>query len=447
MPGNRIRLMAAAVAAVSLALTSSVYAADGEPTTQELLEQIKQLQQKVEKLEAKQEENNADVARTVDEIVKDAERRSVMLQTKPFTGNWQSGKFTLQSEDGDFLLHPWFQLQFRNVTNYRENDNGDEEFDNGFEVRRMKIGFDGNVFSPRTTYLFNWASNRNGGNLQLEEAWLRHKLSDAWAIKGGQIKEPFAHESLVSSKRFVAADRTLLTNLFTGGDNYAQGVSLQYTREVLQAEVAFTDGTNSPNDNFQDFPTNNWDYGLAGRVQYKFYGDWSAYDQFSSIAIKKDLAVVGVGADLSAAGNTNQLLHTVDIQYNQQTGLGLFGAYYGRFTANAPIEAGAPATPVDDTYDWGFIAQASYLIPDSKWEPFIRYDCIFFDDLTVGPGAEDTVHEITVGTNYYIHGHDLKFTVDVLWLPNGSPVSDNGSGVLASEDTQFVLRGQFQLLL
>jgi hypothetical protein len=34
-----------------------------------------------------------------------------------------------------------------------------------------------------------------------------------------------------------------------------------------------------------------------------------------------------------------------------------------------------------------------------------------------------------------------------MWLPNGSPVSDSGSGVLASEDTQLVFRGQFQLLL
>jgi hypothetical protein len=436
----------AAAAVASLALTSAgVFAAD-EPTTQELLEQIKQLQQKVEKLEAKQTESNADVARTVEEIVKDAEKRSVLLQTKPFTGNWESGKFTLQSEDGNFLLHPWFQLQFRNVTNYRE-DGDDEEFDNGFEVRRMKFGFDGNVFSPKTTYMFLWATNRNGGGPQLEEAWLRHKLSDTWAIKGGQLKDPFAHESLTSSKRLLAADRTLLTNLFTGGDNFVQGVSAQYTRDAWMAEVAFTDGTNSPNDNFQDFPTNNWDYGLSGRVQYKLFGDWSAYEQFTSLKNKKDLAVVGGGADISGAGNTTQFLHTLDVQYNQTTGLGLYGAYYGRFTGNAPVEAGAPATPVDDTYDWGFIAQASYLIPDSKWEPFLRYDFIKFDDFTVGAGAEDTVHEITVGTNYYIHGHDLKFTVDVMWLPNGSPVSDSGSGVIASDDTQFVLRGQFQLLL
>jgi hypothetical protein len=448
MSKNRIRL-AAAAAVASLALSSATVKAADDPTTQELLEQIKQLQAKVERMEAKQTLNNADVARTVDEIVRDAEKRSVLLQTKPFTGNWQSGKFTLESEDGDFVMHPWFQLQLRNVTNYREDaaGDGDDEWDNGFEVRRMKFGVDGNVFSPKTTYLFNWATNRNGGNLQLEEAWLRHQLNDRWAIKGGQLKDPFAHESLTSSKRLLAADRTLITNVFTGGDNYVQGITAQYTREAWMAEVGFTDGTNTFNDNFQDFPTNNWDYGVAGRVQYKLFGDWPAYEQFTSLKNKNDLAVVGAGADISAAGNTTQFLHTVDVQYNQTSGLGLYGAYYGRHTKDAPVEAGAPVTPTGDTYDWGFIAQVGYLIPDSRWEPFVRYDFIKFDDFTVAGGGEDTVHEITVGTNYYIHGHDLKLTVDVMWLPNGSPVSDSGSGVLASEDTQLVFRGQFQLLL
>jgi hypothetical protein len=437
-----------AAAVASLALTSAgVHAAD-EPTTQELLAQIKQLQAKVEKLETKQTENNADVARTVDQIVKDAEQRSVFMEAIPFEGNWQAGKFTLKSDDGNFVLHPWFQLQFRNVTNFRDGaPGGDSDVQNGFEVRRMKFGVDGNVYSPNTTYLFLWATNRNTGNLVLEEAWLRHKLDDNWSIKGGQMKDPFAHESLTSSKRLLAADRTILTNLFTGGDNFVQGVSLGYGRDALQAELAFTDGTNAPNDNFQDFPTNTWDFGVAGRVQYKLFGDWAAYEQFTSLNDKHDLAVVGGGFDVSEAGNSDQFLHTVDIQYNQTTGLGLYGAYYGRYTTNAPIGTGGPPAGDSDTYDWGFIAQGSYLIPDSKWEPFIRYDFIMFDDATVGAGVDDTLHEIAVGANYYIHGHDLKLTVDVLWLPNGSPVSDTGSGVLASDDTQFVLRGQFQLLL
>ena len=42
-----------------------------------------------------------------------------------------------------------------------------------------------------------------------------------------------------------------------------------------------------------------------------------------------------------------------------------------------------------------------------------------------------------------------KFTVDLSYLPNGSPVNFDAGGVLDPDanTSQFVLRGQFQLLL
>ena len=32
--------------------------------------------------------------------------------------------------------------------------------------------------------------------------------------------------------------------------------------------------------------------------------------------------------------------------------------------------------------------------------------------------------------NYYLHGHAAKITADVVYLPNGDPVGDDGSDVL-----------------
>jgi hypothetical protein len=458
---------AGTLAAAGLISTASAAASDSAPaasdggstasaseaTTRQLLEQVKQLLQKVQQLEARQEQqqrrSSADVAATVEQIYQDAARRSAMLEALPLSSNWQAGKFILRSEDGNFLLHPWLQMQLRGTANYRDDASGagGSDFESGFELRRMKFGFDGNVFSPDVTYLFNWATNRNTGNPELEEAWVRAKVSDDWSVRGGQMKDPFARESLISSKKFLAADRTVLTDTFTGGDNYVQGVSAGYAREALQAEVALTDGMNSPNQNFQDFPTTNWNFGVAGRVQYKLFGDWGAYDQFTSLGDKHDLMVVGGGLDWSQGGNTDQILQTVDVQYNQTSGLGLFGALYGRYTRNAPKGTGAATAVQNDTYDWGLIAQASYLIPNSKWEPFARYDFIHFDADSIPAGAGQDVNEIAVGVNYYVHGHDAKFTFDLSYLPDGSPVSDSGSDVLSSDDDELLLRGQFQLLL
>ncbi len=431
------------LAAFVLTVPAAAFA--GAPA--DVQKQIDELQQQVAQLQAQQAK--ADQA-VIDAVRKDAEHRRPfsLSDAAPFANNYDSGRFILQSDDGNFLLHPWFQLQIRNGTTYRDRVSKadvDSDLQNGFEIRRMKFGVDGNAFSPATTYSIYWNTDRNTGTLTLEEAWVRTKISDDWAVRGGQMKDLFAHESLVSSKKVLATELTLLTDLFAGGSNYVQAALISYSHDAFQFEGGLTDGANESNRNFQDFPTNAWDYGAVGRVQYKVMGDWSAYDQFSSLNLKKDLLVFGGAVDYSEAGNTGQLLHTVDVQYNNTAGLGLFGAYYGRFTRNAPKSVTAVAT--DDTYDLGFIAQASYLIPDTKWEPFARYDFIKFDSNSVAAGDRETVHEITAGVNYYFHGQAAKFTLDVTYLPNGSPFSDTGSDVLSSPNSEIVVRGQFQLLL
>jgi hypothetical protein len=181
-------------------------------------------------------------------------------------------------------------------------------------------------------------------------------------------------------------------------------------------------------------------------VQYKIFGDWSAYDQFTSLNDKHDLLVVGAGVDWSEGGDSDQILQTADVQYNQTSGLGLYGALYGRSMRNAPKGIGA-AGGTNDTFDWGAIAQASYLIPQSKWEPFVRYDYINFDSADVPAGTSTDLNEISLGANYYLHGHDAKFTFDLTYLPGGSPGADSGADVLSSNGDQFLFRGQFQLLL
>jgi len=226
-----------------------------------------------------------------------------------------------------------------------------------------------------------------------------------------------------------------------------QGVAAGYTHNSVQAEVAFTDGQNESNRNFQDFSTNAWDFGVASRVQYKFFGDWTGYGQFTSLGLKKNLLVAGAGVDWSEGGDTDQVLQTVDLQYNNTNCLGLFAALYGRYTANGPKSATVAAANETDRYDWGAIAQASYLVPETKAEPFLRYDYIGFDSNSVAAGAEQDVDEITAGVNYYAFGQAAKFTLDVTYLPNGTPVADMGSDVEASTTSEVVFQIPFQLVL
>jgi hypothetical protein len=453
---RRLRSAVASALAVVGVLGLASVASAAEPTQAELMQQIKNLQTKVEALEAKQQAttqriDSREVDATVNSVLHDADDRSKFMQAQGFTAGYNKGKFLIQSEDGNFTLHPNFQFQPRYAANYRENSKqagSESDTQAGFEIRRMKFGFDGNVFSPDLSYLFLWATDRSTGSPVLEEAWVRYVFGKDWAVKGGQFKNPLAHESLVSSKRQLAVERDLLTDNFTGGDNFVQGISLAWDDGAeglpLRAEVAYTDGANAPNQNFQDFPINKADFGVAGRVEYLAFGDWKQYEDFSALDNTQNLLAFGLGADLTEAGNTDTLVYTADAQW-EVGALGLYAAYYGRNVEDARIGTGATATD-QNLNDWGYVVQAAYLI--DKIEPFGRLDFIHFDADGLAAGVENEVYEITVGANYYIKGHNAKFTADVVYLPNGTPVADSGGDVLASPgETEVIFRAQFQLLL
>jgi hypothetical protein len=321
-----------------------------------------------------------------------------------------------------------------------------DDIQNGFEIRRLKFGFDGNVITPDLTYMLQFAVDRKTGNTQLEMAWAKYHFADTpFSIRGGQFKEALDHEQLLASKFFVAADRTIADDYFIGGEGFVQGVSLVIDGGgALRGEVDFTDGIKSFNNNFQDYPTTGIpaDWGTNGRVEYKLFGDWADYDHLSNLGTKKNTLVVGAGADYTEAGHTATLTHVADAHLLTPSGLGLYGAFLGRYTKENTI-----SKFTGDTYDWSFRAQASYVI-GTHWEPFLQYEYIRFDKNTFAVGVRDELHAIRGGVSYYLYGHNAKLTFDATYLPNGSPIADDGAGVLQNNNhNEIVGRAQFQLLL
>jgi len=256
----------------------------------------------------------------------------------------------------------------------------------------------------------------------------------------------------MSSKKLLAVERTFLQDVLGLGDNFVQGVTLIYgdNKGPFRAEVGFTDGVGSANTDFTNTVVNadgttsrTANFGLAGRVEYKAFGNWKSYDDFTALGNKEDLLVFGLGADWTQNGDVQAILHTADVQFETASGLALYGAFLGRATQNGKTAGGS----VEDLYDWGAMAQAAYLL-DQKWEIFARYDYTDFDSDSLSAGTQNKVHEITGGVNYYMHGHTAKFTVDLTWLPNGTPRGDGGADILSNNDEdELILRAQFQLLI
>ena len=468
---SRYRLAAFLTAAIGAAASAQSRAADSPatppaspataPTQQELLEKINALQSEVTELKKQQNasttaEQKLETQRAVDaavtQVQADAERHSQLFDLSDgnaIVAQHTDSGFKFHTVDGNYSVNPWLQLQFRYETTYRSQTATGDDTQSGFEVRRLKFGADGNLFGPNLTYFLQFSVDRTSGNTLLELAWAKYHFQNTpFSVQFGNIKDPLDHEQIISSRYMNPIERTLVDDIFAHGEGFAKGVTLTYEdKGPLRAAGSFTGGLNNYNTNFEEYPTNADNWGTAGRVEYKFFGDWKDYDtHFSAYGTQQDTLIAGVAADWTEAGKGGVLTHVLDAEYLTQSGLLLYGAYLGRYTRNDTVGTGKTAT-VNDTYDSTLRIQASYAI-DQHWEPYLQYEYIHFDPKGLAAKSEDEVHVIRLGTSYYFHGHNAKFQTDVSYLPNGSPEADTGSGVLLDNGhSELIWRAQFQLLL
>ena len=346
------------------------------------------------------------------------------------------------SGNGDFAIHPFTLLQIRNTTDLRQHNATNDQYDaqNGFEIRRMQLGAEGNAFTPDLSFRIFIQTDRSGGDASLFDAWLKYHFHDTpFYIEGGQFKSPFAHEQMIFDRTMMAADRTLTDDILSDGEAFSQGVMGIYQTDAIRAKLQFTNGYGTNDVNFEDPALRPGYFGVGTRDELKLMGKWSDYDQFTSLGDSSNLLVGGIGCDETQVNPGNVLHGTADVQWNDGP-LGLYGSYVGRYTS----QNGAAG----DTYDYGPMVQASYLLDPRHLEVFGRFDYLKFDGKEFAAGTNTNIDEITAGINYYFFGQNLKFTTDATYLPNGSPVDDNGSGVLVSSGgSEWVFRVQMQFAL
>jgi hypothetical protein len=179
-----------ALLAATLGLGATAAWAD-QPSQADLQKQVDQLQSQVKDLQT-QRANPAfsakDVDATVDSVMHDANLRSqLMAESGGFTGGWMDDRFTISSADGRYSMSPGLQLQFRTTTTYNDKVNGgDANTDNGFEMRRLKLQFAGTAITKDLQYYVEWATDRVGGSLVNEQAFVEYKFADSFSVKAGQ---------------------------------------------------------------------------------------------------------------------------------------------------------------------------------------------------------------------------------------------------------------------
>lgn len=498
-------LKAAAMALAVLAGTASLAWADPTPTSTQpdVNTEIQALRARIDQLESQQKQQQAQheqeqQQQALAQTERDADRHSSFLDATGITGGYDpaSNRFFIRSEDGNFSLRPWFHFQFRGIANERNDFQGmgsdKSETNVGFEVRRIRFGFDGNMFTPDLQYFFNWTTNRTAGNANvtgtsgstkgttigtvtnslggvpiLEEAWIKYRFHETpFYVQAGQVHDPLLHEEMTSSRYRHSAEISLTGDIFANGDAFTEGVMGIFDpgatdpSSPVRAEAGVNHGMRSANTNFFDYPNNGgynaFDYGVAGRVEYKVMGRWKDYAQVAAVGVTEPLLVFGAGADYSERGHIGQTVAAIDGMYADQHGLMVYGEFLDRYTTHnfgyysqSPVGASItnpnnPAYANKPTNEYSALIEAGYMF-NNLVEPFGRFE--YMKLAGTAAGTNPWVQAVTGGVNLWLEGHRLKLTGEVIYLPKGIPFDDTPNDVLAQPNGKSEVVGEIQLQL
>jgi hypothetical protein len=499
----------AAAILLAAAAPHTAHAAVSDDDFNKLKEQFSQLQAKdealksrVAELESKENNNWLTQERTdqiraiVQGVLADAKTRGPFGGSTGASVGYDHG-FFIQTDDHNFRLAIGGVLQARyEYARHHADDaafttkplaQGNTENSSGFDIRRARINFTGNAFSPNLFYRLegDFYGSATGG-FTVTDAYAGYAFNDHLKIRAGAFKTPFtkaeqiydANLQLERSEVNFPFDpqRSLGLSLF--GDilpdhwgyeiNANDGAKTNTLRYVDTSSTVTTITSTAT-------PTYNLDNRLAfyGRTQYAAGGTendftdeadlradtrpfaWMAggavgYESQNSSAAafaQSSLPIVGLGSNDSPgflkayALNGDLYRGTLDWSAKYQ-GLSInTAAYFQQINANpfaGSATAGLPYnTSKTSFFQQGYSAQVSYMLLPHRFEVVGRAG-VLLDE-----GDPNMAEYYTLGANYYLYGNNAKILADLNYTPEASYT--DASTLQINNTQEIVLRVQFQL--
>jgi hypothetical protein len=427
----------------------------------------------------------------VQDVLADSQTRTSLQDSGAMAGYKAGNGFFLSSQNGSFTMHIKGQVQARWVMSHIGDDDNttvpagaqnfaqDNNTDWGFQVRRAKVKFQGNVVDKTWHYQVNgeFGQNGNGGAFQFQEAMITHDMNDNMSLTFGQFKAPWLREELVSSANQLAVERSLVNEYFNA--DRVVGVMLGYKTDAWRLDVAYNNGALTPFNNGAANPYTNTSsannptkYAVQGRFEYKMSGDWSDFDSFTSSPGDDQAMMLGFAAMTQSWNGTigtalgGGVINPASYLTDETSMWGVTADFSAKFSGLSIFASvtyqnydfgdvvGANGEQLSSVNPWGFVGQAGYSLND-EWEVFGRFSWANnrgINDPNFGQaGAADAkLSLLTVGANYFINSN-VKFTAD--W---GLNLNDSLSGVWVDQaatgwretnaGNEWVLRAQLQLL-
>lgn len=308
---------------------------------------------------------------------------------------------TRRSENSSLKINGLAQFRY---TYSNQNIESGNDAGYGFEVRRVRLDFSGNLNDNMSFRISPIV--RNEENVTLQDMYL-HYTDQSLGVTIGQFRPIFLQELNVQDENIVGTEHSILASSF--GQTYTQGVqgTLDFDRVTFAA--SFTDGRNMEN---TPVSTNSNNYGVTARGDIYLISrnaessSWTLggailhEDDFTTYTVDTEMLVKNFSATLA------YILHTSDFMENVN------GAY------------------------------ATIAIGD-RFQPFIRQEYATADQLS------DDLLVTYFGLNSNFMNRSVRWTNEVgySWNEISSEFNLENSGFSSvGEDPQFVLRSSLQFL-
>ncbi len=379
----------------------------------------------------------------------------------------------LRIEDSPFLMriNGWGQVRHTVL-----NSNGVNPDVNQFQLKRARLIFSGNAFTPDFAYFLQLdGRSSSGDDIRLLDYFLTYDIGHhVWGYEKGTIgfrtgkyKMPFTMARYLSGNEFEFTDRSMSSMFFDVNRSLAWGLygKLNGWRMPWNWEVAVFNGlvtggaetgsSGTLDDNFaysarmSAYPTGRWGAGeladfswhdtLATRIGAGVANSTinsSGKTEFDSVR------VVDSGETLSSL--LAPLPDTVDeytvslfsLDFSSKwRGWSLSFEYYFR---NINEFKGA-ALP--DLFDHGFWFQLGKFVIPEKLQLLARWSRVDGNSGTLGL-EDQSAEEIAGGFVWYFRGQHAKVTFDATYL-NGAPI-DSASLDISPGDIGWLFRSQIQ---
>lgn len=456
MAGKNMRL--AAVGALLCGMAGPALAETQADSNAELRAELAAMKAEIAQMKQSEGDNwlnerrAEEVKGLIREVLTDAQTRATLAEDGFYAGN-KDGKFFLSSTDGNYTMKIAGQIDLRYIVNW-EGDQGDsgssDSEDHGFQLRRVKLKFGGNVINKNLKYAVNLAMDRDDGNVFLEDALFEYDFPEVkgLSIVGGKFKIPFLRQELISSSRLLAVERANVTEFFT--QNRSIGLMGAYEQEMFKVQVGIFQGANTEVSDFN--APGNAKFNVTGRADVKILGDWKQAKDVAAWSGKDPALFVGGAlsyqSDRNTAGGTSEDYFGYTIDALAKFGpASVMGAFMGAHLDSASRD------PL------GLLVEVGVFVIPDKLQPYGTIQWLDPDSATIS----DDLVILTLGANYFFKKHNAKLTTDVSWVASGDGSYSSGSGNRISPygsspfssgtgfngftgENQVVLRTQFQLL-